>query len=149
LFPESLRSNLDPFGKFSDTAMYEALQEVQLNDLTLDQQVDESLDIDQRFLVCLARAILHRNSILVIEEPSDDVNAKYEFFSKFCLLMVSLDYPFQHERRPEEHDAEEVQRYYGRDPGSQAAQRHRLRPRRRYGQSDGCREYCKLGVLKF
>lgn len=87
LFGGSLRENLDPFGEHSDSDLWAALEAVQLRSLCssspqgLDCEMEQAsakrsdrLNVIQRQLLYLARAILRRNKILVFEESTSGVD---------------------------------------------------------------------------
>ncbi|XP_023025675.2 ATP-binding cassette sub-family C member 4 isoform X1 [Leptinotarsa decemlineata] len=87
LFPGTLRSNLDPDRIFLDEAIWNALEAVNMKPLIQDLQTEinrkEYISCAQKHLICLARALLRKNKIIVLDEPTANLD------SATCKLLQS------------------------------------------------------------
>jgi ABC-type multidrug transport system fused ATPase/permease subunit len=79
MFKGTIRSNLDPFDKYNDEELWEALEcanlkdSVKSSDLQLETIVLENgsnFSLGQKQLFCLARAVLNRSRLLVFDEAT-------------------------------------------------------------------------------
>ncbi|PFX33478.1 Multidrug resistance-associated protein 4 [Stylophora pistillata] len=87
IFGGSLRKNLDFEERFEDADLWRVLEDVQLRDFVekLDGQLNYELleqgsnvSVGERQLICLARVLLQENQIVILDEPTANVDPDTE-----------------------------------------------------------------------
>ncbi|CAG9762985.1 unnamed protein product [Ceutorhynchus assimilis] len=101
IFQGTIRENIDPYGTCLDKDIWRSLKNVKLEAWvpSLDENIlNLSLSTGQKQLICFARALLKNNSVVVMDEPTANLDTETDRllhdliklnFSQCTLIMVA------------------------------------------------------------
>ena len=97
IFYGSVRQNLDPFKLYSDDELNFTLNKLKLDNIIQKKLDDETFGIESKFsvgerqLFCLARILLKKNKLVLIDEATSSIDAKTDLITQKILKTELAD----------------------------------------------------------
>jgi ATP-binding cassette subfamily C (CFTR/MRP) protein 4 len=103
LFTGTIRENIDPLGRYADEQVWNVIKTINLENLfcNLEHKIsgdDCSLSVGQKQLICLGRAVIQSNKLVILDEVTANVDSEIEtkiqqiiktHFSRSTVIMIT------------------------------------------------------------
>ncbi|EGR28863.1 hypothetical protein IMG5_167720 [Ichthyophthirius multifiliis] len=97
VFDGTIRRNIDPLEEFSDEEIWDAIKKTDLQEVVnklefgLNSLIQNQLSVGQKQLICLARVIVKKSKLLVLDEATANLDFKTDNFIQQALKIYFKD----------------------------------------------------------